>query len=107
MGPYCKFCGERCFIPTKKSDYVTKDLKATCTKGILFDMDSTFPKLFDSKQKQIGWILDLKRHNSEYSLAAEILNNSVMEFEIRNIELEQVIDFTKSPKDNTYYRLVK
>lgn len=37
MGPYCKFCGERCFVPTKESDLVKRDLKATCKEGIVFD----------------------------------------------------------------------
>lgn len=37
MGPYCKFCGDRCFIPTSKEDKTKRDLKATCLKGIAFD----------------------------------------------------------------------
>ena len=32
MGPYCKFCNNRCFAPTDKG------LKATCKKGIEFDL---------------------------------------------------------------------
>lgn len=39
MGPYCKFCGDRCFIPTTKDDIITRDLKATCPEGVKFDLD--------------------------------------------------------------------
>lgn len=31
MGPYCKFCNNRCFVPTNDG------LKATCLKGVFFD----------------------------------------------------------------------
>lgn len=39
MGPYCKFCNNRCFIPTTKDDIITTDLKATCDEGIKFDLE--------------------------------------------------------------------
>lgn len=38
MGPYCKFCGTRCFVPTTQEDVVKRDLKATCDEGIAFDL---------------------------------------------------------------------
>ncbi len=38
MGPYCNFCGTRCFIPTSENDIIKKDLKATCKDGIAFDL---------------------------------------------------------------------
>jgi hypothetical protein len=41
MGPYCKFCGTRCFVPTTKDDIVKTDLKATCEEGIKFDLQMT------------------------------------------------------------------
>lgn len=41
MGPYCKFCGNRCFVPTNKDDIVKKDLKATCSEGIAFDLENS------------------------------------------------------------------
>lgn len=41
MGPYCKFCGTRCFVPTTKDDIVKKDLKATCKEGIKFDIQQS------------------------------------------------------------------
>jgi hypothetical protein len=42
MGPYCKFCGERCFVPTTKDDIIKTDLKATCKKGVAYDLVKTF-----------------------------------------------------------------
>ena len=45
MGPYCKFCGYRCFTPTTKKDLILTDLKATCKEGKNFDLKMTFPKL--------------------------------------------------------------
>lgn len=41
MGPYCKFCGTRCFVPTTENDIVKKDLKATCEKGRIFDIQNS------------------------------------------------------------------
>ena len=41
MGPYCKFCGTRCFVPTTKDDIIKTDLKATCEEGIKFDLEMT------------------------------------------------------------------
>lgn len=45
MGPYCKFCGDRCFIPTTKEDTITSDLKATCKEGKIFDIKQTMYQL--------------------------------------------------------------
>jgi hypothetical protein len=44
MGPYCNFCGRRCFVPTVKGDIVKKDLKATCKEGIKFDLKKSKEK---------------------------------------------------------------
>lgn len=104
MGPYCKFCGTRCFIPTTKGDLIKRDLKATCEHGIKFDMDKTFNKLLDSKGKQAGWLLELRRHE-EFSLAGEISKGKVFEYEIANTGFIEICDFTKSKDENSYYRL--
>ena len=40
MGPYCKFCVNRCFVPTTEEDLkngYAYSLKATCSKGMKFD----------------------------------------------------------------------
>jgi hypothetical protein len=38
MGPYCKFCDNRCFVPTDKGDRIKSGLKATCDKGKAYDL---------------------------------------------------------------------
>ncbi len=45
MGPYCNFCGNRCFIPAPENDLVQTDLKATCREGVLFDLNKELKKL--------------------------------------------------------------
>lgn len=44
MGPYCKFCGDRCFIPLpfKTPDYMASaygnnTILATCSQGMQFE----------------------------------------------------------------------
>lgn len=106
MGPYCKFCGDRCFIPTEKNDYIKTDIKATCLEGIKFDMSSTYSELLSKDEKYLkGWILDLRR-GEEYSLAAEIIGGQVLEYEIKNNEIEEVIDLVTPSRINKrlFYR---
>lgn len=103
MGPYCKFCGDRCFVPTSSDDLIKTDLKATCTLGIEFDLDCTFPRLFNSdKSKKLGWIQHLSR-GDKYATALQLLNGKVYEYEIMISDLTEIIDFTAPPKLNTYY----
>ena len=106
MGPYCKFCNNRCFKYTEKDDLIKTDLKATCREGIIFDMNMTYSKLKDSKGNDKGWLISLNR-GGNYSLCAELFKGKIIEFEIENSHLEEIIDFTKSPKDNTYYYYIE
>lgn len=46
MGPYCKFCGQRCFVPLpqKTPDYIlvaygTVSIIATCKDGQVFERE--------------------------------------------------------------------
>lgn len=92
MGPYCKFCGNRCFVPTNKEDYVKTDLKATCKDGIVFDLNKTFPSIISKSGKVVGWMIDFNRHE-EYSIGLEFINDKLMEFEIKTSDiLEERID---------------
>lgn len=110
MGPYCNFCGARCFVPTTREDLVKTDLKATCPEGIIFDMNKTFPIIYakdgsDSKTGIVyGWMVELKR-GEEFSLAAQVIKGQLMEFSIRNKDLEEILDLTAAPGANYYYRL--
>lgn len=110
MGPYCNFCGSRCFVPTTREDPIKTDLKATCLKGKAHDLSKTFPVIYakdgsDSKTGIVyGWMIELKR-GEEYSRAAQILNGEAAEFSIRNKDLEEILDLTAAPGKNHYYRL--
>lgn len=102
MGPYCNYCGTRCFTPTSQLDYVKTDLRATCTDGTIHDLNMTYSRLFNSKNVHIGWLLELRRHDSEgYSLALDL---DMREYEIANTDLEEILDLTAPPKLNHYYR---
>jgi hypothetical protein len=108
MGPYCKHCDSRCFIPTTKDDFIKTDLKATCEKGILQDLDATYiPILKDNKR--IFWLLEVKPYD-EYSLALELVNNEPMPIEIKTSELSYIINLSNLELYNMlgrrdYYRL--
>jgi hypothetical protein len=92
MGPYCKFCDSRCFVPTSKEDYVKTDLKATCQEGIKHDMSASFPTVRDSKGNSLGWLIELNR-GEEYSMAACLHSGDVMPYEILNKDLTEVHDW--------------
>lgn len=105
MGPYCKHCDSRCFIPTDKDDFVKTDLKATCLNGIKHDMSKTYPILKDSKGNNVGWLVELTR-GEKYSLAACIgPGNKLMTYEVDNWELEERHDLTKFAP--MFYRLTR
>lgn len=93
MGPYCNCCGNRCFVSTKNDDYIKTDLKATCKNGMINDLNKTYPKIVDKNYDTKYWLLELDRL-SEYSRALEILNGQIMEFEIKNTELEEIINLS-------------
>lgn len=103
MSPYCNYCNTRCFKPTTKDSLIKTDLEATCLEGIIHGMNSTYPKLKDQSEKPIGWLVELRR-GEEYSLAAELVNGEIMPYEVPNTSLEEILDFTKGLKENTYYR---
>ena len=39
MGPYCTFCGRRCFVPRRIPGTFTETLMATCAAGANFDLN--------------------------------------------------------------------
>lgn len=105
MGPYCNYCNTRCFKPTTKGSLINTDLEATCLEGIKHDMNKTYPRLINSKGHQLGWLVELRRHDGDgYSLAAELIDSKVMTYEIANTAIEEILDFTKAPGDNRYFR---
>jgi len=67
------------------------------------DCDTVYPKLFNSTNRQIGWIKQIQR-GEVYSIALEIYDCELVEYEILNTHLEEIIDFTQPPLDNLYYR---
>lgn len=105
MGPYCNYCNTRCFKPTTKDSLINTDLEATCIEGIKHDMNKTYPRLINTKGEHIGWIIELRRHDGTgHSLAAELINNEVMTYEIPNTSMEEILDFTKAPGHNRYFK---
>lgn len=107
MGPYCKFCNDRCFAPTTSHDYISKDIRATCHDGVKFDMSSEYPELIATDDKTLkGWLLELKRER-EYSLAVEIIGGELQEFEVRNDHIEEIIDLVSPHRagKRRYYRI--
>jgi hypothetical protein len=62
MGSYCNFCGYRCFVPTKQGDYVARDLKATCNKGIKFDLEKY---LEEKRLTQITWRVKMNQEKQQ------------------------------------------
>lgn len=104
MGPYCMFCGDRCFVPVEDNDYIKKDLKATCEKGVIFDLDSTYTKVLNSNGEKIGWML-IRNNGENYSLILEIVNGQLLEYEVSSYRLQEIIDFTKPPKENNWFIL--
>lgn len=60
MGPYCKFCGTRCFVPTTEADNMTVDLKATCEEGKAFDEAKEQEKM---KEKPTSYFLRVEKLN--------------------------------------------
>lgn len=104
MGPYCNYCGTRCFKPTNAASLVKTDLEATCLEGIVHDMNKTYPKLKDQSEKTIGWLVELRR-GEEYSLAAELFKGQVMTYEVSNLEIEERL--VMHGQVDRYYRLTK
>ena len=104
MGSYCKYCNTRCFKYTTKNSLIKTDLEATCENGIIHDMDATYPRLINTKNVHIGWLLELKR-GEDFSLFAELSNGKVMEYEIKNTEFEEILKLTD--KVDRFYRLTK
>lgn len=39
MGPYCKYCDHRCFLPRILADHSSR-IMATCPRGMAFDLES-------------------------------------------------------------------
>lgn len=47
MGPYCKFCDNRCFV------YTNKGLKATCKEGKFFELKKALLKKHGTNKKSL------------------------------------------------------
>jgi hypothetical protein len=41
MGPYCKFCGSRCFLPRAGAQLGTTTILATCRRGMAHDLKTS------------------------------------------------------------------
>ena len=107
MGPYCNYCNTRCFKYTTKDSLIKTDLEPTCRDGLKHAMDCTYPRLINKQGNHIGWLVELRRHDDTgYSLAAELINGEVMPYEIANTDIEEILDFTKAPGDNRYFRTI-
>lgn len=108
MGPYCNYCNTRCFKPTTKDSLITKDLEPTCKEGLKHAMDVTYPKLINKQNNQVGWLVELRRHDGTgHSLAAELINSQVMTYEISNHDIEEILDFLKAPGENRYFKVIR
>lgn len=111
MGPYCKFCDTRCFIPTEEYDYIKRDLKATCREGIIFDLTATYEPIVDKDLLLRYWLKELRRGET-HSIALQLINGKIYEFEIDNKEIELILnlsnlEMSKRVGKSSFYRLVK
>ena len=104
MGPYCMYCNTRCFKYTTKDSLIKTDLEATCERGMVHDMDATYPKLYSTNNTHIGWLLELRR-GEDFSLFAELSNGKIMEYEVQNTDFEEVLKLTDEV--DRFYRLTK
>ena len=88
MGPYCKFCGSRCFVPTTEDDYVTRDLKATCKEGVEYDMNVSFPRVVDTKGDSLGWLTRLNKEESKgFSEIVSNYQGKLLPWEVKTSQL--------------------
>ena len=70
---------------------------------LITDTNSAYPKLYNSSNKHIGWIKQIRR-GEDYSIALEVFDCTLMEYEILNTHLVECIDFTAPIPNNLYYK---
>lgn len=53
MGPYCKFCNQRCFVPVARLSLLSTDIRATCKEGMRHDFKTEIQKRLTELKDEI------------------------------------------------------
>ena len=105
MGPYCKFCDTRCFIPSKYP--FAYDIRATCDEGMSDALPKNFKPLFSPNDLKVEGFVDIRSlRQGDYTTVVDLEGR---EYELNAWHVEEVLN-GHAPQGSArshYFRRVK